>query len=97
MELFEPRLANAYVWACTDKKEKSFSPKMLYRATSDPTFDKLAIDHVQVSESPVGHFDELGRWCTYCPPISGIYGGLARYVLHPHAEAARQRILQSTR
>jgi hypothetical protein len=97
MELFEPRLANSYIWACTDKKEKSFSPKMLYRATSDPTFDKLAVDHVQVSEAPVGRFDEAGRWCTYCAAIGSIHGGLPRYLLHPHAEATRQRILHPAR
>lgn len=93
MELFEPRLASAYLWSCSEKKDRAFPPKLVYRPTRSPAFDQLAVDHHQIGSYPVGRYDEIGRWCTYCPPIAGIHGGLERYVLHPLAEDFRLAVL----
>ena len=83
MELFDTRLANAYVWACSEKKDRSFPPKQVFRGTQDPSFDKLAIDHNQIGDYPIGKYDELGRYYTHCPPIACVAGGLGRYIMHP--------------
>jgi len=88
MELFDTRLANAYIWACSEKKDRSFPPKQVYRATQQPNFDKLAIDHNQIADFPVGRYDELGRYHTYCPPLPNVAGGLGRYIMHPDAYKA---------
>ena len=88
MELFDARLANAYIWACSEKKDRSFPPKQVFRGTQSASFDKLAIDHNQIGDYPIGRYDELGRYHTYCPPIPNVAAGLGRYIMHPHALAA---------
>ena len=83
MELFDTRLANAYIWACSEKKDRSFPPKQVFRGTQSSSFDKLAIDHNQIGDYPIGRYDELGRYHTYCSPIACVAGGLGRYIMHP--------------
>ena len=94
MELFEPKLVNAYIWACSEKKDRSLPQKIVFRATTDPSFDRLLVDHNQLSSFPVGKYDEMARWSTYCQAIDGIHGGLARYVLHPLADQAMQKAIR---
>jgi len=52
------------------------------------------VDHNQLSSFPVGKYDEMARWSTYCQAIDGIHGGLARYVLHPLADQAMQKVIR---
>jgi len=97
MELFDTRLANAYIWACSEKKDRSFSPKQVYRGTQFPSFDKLAIDHIQIGDYPIGRYDELGRYHTYCPPLPNVAGGLGRYIMHPGAYDAYESVVKTAR
>lgn len=85
MELYDPRLANAYIWACSEKKDRAMPQKQVFRPTQAPSFDKLSFDHNQIGDYPVGRYDELGRYHTHCPPIQNVAGGLPRYILHPEA------------
>lgn len=96
MELFDTRMTNAYIWACSEKKDRSTPPKQVFRATQQPSFDALSAHCNQIGDSPVGRYDELGRYHTYCPPLSGIAGGLGRFLMHPGAYEAYESAIKGT-
>jgi len=76
MELFDTRLANAYIWACSEKKDRSFPPKQVFRGTQEPSFDKLAIDHNQIGDYPIGlgrYIMHLGAYEAYNAAIGAAY------------------------
>jgi hypothetical protein len=95
MELFDTRLASAYIWACSEKKDRSFPPKQVFRGTQGSSFDRLAVDHNQIGDYPIGRYDELGRYHTYCPPLPSIAGGLGRYIMHPGALDAQKAAVEA--
>ena len=65
------------------RKIARFRLSRSFAAPRGSSFDKLAIDHNQIGDYPIGRYDELGRYHTYCPPIACVAGGLGRYIMHP--------------
>lgn len=88
MKLYEPQAANHFVFATVSiTAREGTAPE--YKAISAQSIDS-ALNQLDASRlrsaypHPIGRYDELGRYCTYTPPIDGITPG--RFVVHPLAE-----------
>lgn len=87
MRLYNPEHAGCFVYAVAPKNAKEGSPPV-YQPISGMDFDDCQRRIEQrgnrsIHAHPVGRYDDVGRYCTYCPSVEGVQPG--RFVLHPQA------------
>ena len=88
MKLFDTQAVNRFVFAVVSKNAKESTPPT-YVAIQALDFES-ALNQIEAKQQrsaypyPLGKYDELGRYCTYCPPVDSI--ALGRFVLHPAAD-----------
>ena len=93
MKLFDPKSANAFVYAVVPKNAKEGTA---------PTYQPIAGLSLEDCERMIeqkgfrtaypyvmGKYDEKGRYLTYKPPIDGVTPG--RFVMHPLADEEFKR------
>ena len=99
MKLFDESAKNSYVWATRGAKDRSDTP-CSFDFTSEESGQNIgastkkgAVERVLAHQVPMGRYNAEGLYETFCPAIPGAEGarGLNRYVLHPLAEAERDR------
>ena len=90
MKLYDPQLADQFIWQVSDKDDRTRPPKTRYAADKANQWEHSTLKHscvlVDDTGHPMGKFDAQGFYCTYRPPIENVNGGLARYTRHPLAE-----------
>ena len=85
MKLYSPDAKGKYVWQVADSKTRQVSFSVTTTRTAPPD---ACYGH------PIGKYDDQGAFMTFCPnvgaddPKSPL---AARYVLHPHAPAERDK------
>lgn len=89
MKLFDDNAKNAFVYAVVGKNAKEGTPPT-YQAIHGGSFEECEgkiEQRAQRNAYPhvVGRYDDLGRYCTYQPPIEGVRPG--KFILHPLADA----------
>lgn len=88
MKLYDPSKSGSYVYAIAAKAAKEGTPPT-FQAVNGLSFEDCEHSiHQRNSRTvypyPIGKYDELGRFETYCPPVDGIR--LGKFVLHPLAQ-----------
>lgn len=89
MKLYAPEAREQWVFAVVSMGAKEGTPPD-YKAVSGPDIEAClrSLDSAKLRNAyqyPVGRYDELGRYCTYKPPIDG--AGPGKLILHPLADA----------
>ena len=101
MRLYDEELKNTYVWAVKGEREPPAAP-CSFETTKDESAQNIGVSSdpgknrmkvVVAHQVPMGRYNSEGLYETFCPGIPGGEGarGLNRYVLHPLAEAERDR------
>ncbi len=85
MKLYDPNLADRFVWPMTAKNAKPGQPTT-YQFTKEPS-PKMWEERGYVMAGPcqIGMFDSEGFYCTYCPGVDGKFPGRYRRVLYGDA------------
>ncbi len=88
MKLYAPEHADKFVFAVIGKADREGS-NAKFIAGSGGDAETALNDLVKQGWKPaaphcMGRYDDFGRYCTYKPPVEGIFPG--RFVIHPQAQ-----------
>ena len=90
MRLYDPNLADSYVWPMTAKNAKPGQPTT-YQLTKEPS-PKMWEERGYVMAGPcqIGMYDSDGFYATYMPPVEGVRPGKYIRVLYGDAVKTAQ-------
>ena len=90
MRLYDPNLADSYVWPMTAKNAKPGQPAT-YQLTKEPS-PKMWEERGYVMAGPcqIGMYDDSGFYATYMPPVEGVRPGKYIRVLYGDAVKTAQ-------
>ena len=90
MRLYDPNLADSYVWPMTAKNAKPGQPTT-YQLTKEPS-PKMWEERGYVMAGPcqIGMYDSEGFYATYMPPVEGVRPGKYIRVLYGDAVKTAQ-------
>ena len=90
MRLYDPNVADSYVWPMTAKNAKPGQPTT-YQLTKEPS-PKMWEERGYVMAGPcqIGMYDSDGFYATYMPPVEGVRPGKYIRVLYGDAVKTAQ-------